>query len=134
MESSKRRRTGGKNVDFRATGFTNNLRTHRETGNSGVADPHSLIIEKHSCWICQEEMSSEAVLLQHYEHHMTYVVKTIHKVKMRFSSCKFFYFWFLSVLLKTFSGFNCKCLVLFKACYFHTCDSFYAYDYQVLYV
>ena len=48
---------------------------------SDVAEPESVIIEKHSCWICQEEMSSEALLLQHYEHHMTYV-----KVKMRFSS------------------------------------------------
>ena len=73
LESCKRRRTGGRIVDFGGTGFTNNLRTHRETGNSGVADPQSVITEKHSCWICQEEMSSEALLLQHYEHHMTYV-------------------------------------------------------------
>ena len=29
-------------------------------------------------------------------------VKTIHKVKMRFSSCTFFYLWFLSVLCKHF--------------------------------
>ena len=29
-------------------------------------------------------------------------VKTIHKVKMRFSSCKFFYFWFPSVLWQHF--------------------------------
>ena len=25
----------------------------------------------HSCWICQEEISSEALLLQHYEKHMS---------------------------------------------------------------
>ena len=73
LESCKLKRAGGKNVDLRATDFTNNLATHRETGNSGVADPQSVINEKHSCWMCQEEMSSEALLLQHYEHHMTYV-------------------------------------------------------------
>ena len=33
----------------------------------------SAIIEKHNCWICQEEMSSEALLLQHYKNHMTLV-------------------------------------------------------------
>ena len=73
LESCKLKRAGGKNVDLRTTDFTNNLATHRETGNSGVADLQSVINEKHSCWICQEEMSSEALLLQHYEHHMTYV-------------------------------------------------------------
>ena len=74
LESCKQRRAGAKNVDVRATGFTNNQRTHSETGICGVADPQSVIIfEKHSCWICQEEMSSEALLLQHYEHHMTYI-------------------------------------------------------------
>ena len=73
MESCKLKRAGGKKVDLRATDFTNNLATHRETGKSGVADQQSVINEKHSCWICQEEMSSEALLLQHYEHHMTYV-------------------------------------------------------------
>ena len=30
----------------------------------------SAVIEKHSCWICQEEISSEVRLLQHYENHM----------------------------------------------------------------
>ena len=74
LESCKLKRAEGKNVAVRATDLTNNLATHRETGNSDVADPQSvIIIEKHSCWICQEEMSSEALLLQHYEHHMNYV-------------------------------------------------------------
>ena len=27
--------------------------------------------QKHICWICQEELSSEALLLEHYENHMT---------------------------------------------------------------
>ena len=34
---------------------------------------HSVITEKHSCWICREEMSSEALLLQHYENQGTHV-------------------------------------------------------------
>ena len=61
-------------------------------------------------------------------------VKMILKVKTRFSSCNFFTFGFFSVLWQHFSYFNWKRLVSFKACYFHTCDSFHAYDYQVLYV
>ena len=73
LESCKRKRAGSENVDVRATGFTENQQTQRETGNNGVTDARSVIIEKHSCWICQEEMSSEALLLQHYENHMTYV-------------------------------------------------------------
>ena len=46
LESCKLKRAGGKNVDLRATDLTNNLATHRETGNSGVADepPWALII------------------------------------------------------------------------------------------
>ena len=27
--------------------------------------------EKHICWICQEELRSEVLLLQHYENHVT---------------------------------------------------------------
>ena len=26
--------------------------------------------QKHSCWICQEELSNEGLLLEHYENHM----------------------------------------------------------------
>ena len=52
---------------------TGTQQTQRETGNNVVTDARSVIIEKHSCWICQEEMSSEALLLQHYENHMTHV-------------------------------------------------------------
>ena len=73
LESCKRKRAGSENVDVRGTGFTENQQTQRETGNTGVTDARSVIIEKHSCWICQEEMSSEALLLQHYENHMTHV-------------------------------------------------------------
>ena len=58
----KRKRAGSKRLDISA-GFTNNLLTESETGNSGIT-------ENHSCWICQEEMSSEALLLEHYENHM----------------------------------------------------------------
>ena len=73
LEFCKRKRARSENVDVRAIGFTENQQTQRETGNTGVTDARSVIIEKHSCWICQEEMSSEALLLQHYENHMTYV-------------------------------------------------------------
>ena len=55
------------------SGLTNNTLSQRETGNSGMKDPQSPILEKHSCWICQEEMSSESLLLQHYENHMRHV-------------------------------------------------------------
>jgi len=37
---------------------------------SSKGTPQSATTEKHSCWICQEEMSSETILLQHYENHM----------------------------------------------------------------
>ena len=74
LESCKRKRAGGKNVNVsRATSFTNNLQTQRETGDTDLADAQLVIFENYSCWICQEEMSSEALLLQHYENHMTYV-------------------------------------------------------------
>ena len=45
-----------------------------ETGNSGMEVKQSVITKKHSCWVCQEEMGSEA-LLQHYENHMSHVAK-----------------------------------------------------------
>ena len=74
LESCKRKRVGGKNVNVsRAIGLTNNLQTLRETGNTDLADAQLVIFENYSCWICQEEMSSEALLLQHYENHMTQV-------------------------------------------------------------
>ena len=74
LEFCKWKRPGGKNVNVsRAIGFTNNLQTQRETGNIDLADAQLVIFENYSCWICQEEMSSEALLLQHYENHMTYV-------------------------------------------------------------
>ena len=73
LESFKQKRAGGKNVIVRAIGFRNNLQTQRKTGNADVSDTQLVIFENYSCWICQEEMSSEALLLQHYENHMTYV-------------------------------------------------------------
>ena len=73
LESCRRKRGRSENVDVRATGFTEHQQTESETGNTGVTDARSVIMEKHSCWICQEEMSSEALLLQHYENHMTHV-------------------------------------------------------------
>ena len=45
----------------------------RGTGSSRIVTLPSASIEKHSCWICQEEMSSEPLLLRHYENHMRHV-------------------------------------------------------------
>ena len=71
LESCKRKRVGGKNVNVsRAISFTNNLQIQRETGDTDLADAQLVIFENYSCWICQEEISSEALLLQHYENHM----------------------------------------------------------------
>ena len=36
-------------------------------GSEGLG---SVMTAKHICWICEEEVDSEALLLQHYEHHM----------------------------------------------------------------
>ena len=43
--------------------------THREIEINRVEGVSSAIVEGQSRWICQEEMSSEA-LVQHYEDHM----------------------------------------------------------------
>ena len=47
--------------------------SHRQTDGSRMEDHQSDINERYSCWICQENMSSEALLLQHYENHMKHV-------------------------------------------------------------
>ena len=60
-----RKKAGNKRLDI-STGVTNNSLTQSETGNSGIT-------ENHSCWICQEEMRSEVLLLEHYENHMRHV-------------------------------------------------------------
>ena len=53
-------------------GLTTSTLSQRETRNSSINDQQ---LEKHSCWICQEEMSSESLLLQHYENHMRRVAE-----------------------------------------------------------
>ena len=65
----KRKRGGSRSLNIN-TGLADNPLTQSETGQSGMVDLQSAIIEKHSCWICQEEMDTEALLLQHYENHM----------------------------------------------------------------
>ena len=65
----KRKREGSKRLDYNS-GLTNTPLTQSESGDSGVVDPQSAIIEKYSCWICQEERDSEDLLLQRYENHM----------------------------------------------------------------
>ena len=56
-------------------GLTNSTLSQRRTRNSGIKNEQLDITEKHSCWICQEEMSSESLLLQHYENHMRRVAE-----------------------------------------------------------
>ena len=57
------------------SGIPNSTLPRRENGNSDMEIPQTDIIEKHSCWVCQEEMNSEVLLLQHYESHMRHVVE-----------------------------------------------------------
>ena len=40
------------------------------------------IIERYSCWICQEEMSSESFLLQHYENHNENYIRRVMACKV----------------------------------------------------
>ena len=40
------------------------------TQTNTLIEPYSGHVEKHICWICQEELSSEELLLGHYENHM----------------------------------------------------------------
>ena len=63
------------NTFFRRLG---SLRKHERTHKNATdciqdnmsTQTHSGQVEKHICWICQEEFSSEALLLGHYENHM----------------------------------------------------------------
>ena len=72
----RQRNSGGsKRIDI-SSGITNNLRTQRDSRNrSRVVNFQAATVETHSCWICQEEMSSVAFLLQHYENHMRHVAE-----------------------------------------------------------
>ena len=54
-------------------GLPNSTLSHREPDGNRMEDQQSDINERYSCWICQEDMSSEALLLQHYENHMKHV-------------------------------------------------------------
>ena len=56
------------------SGIHNSTLSRRKNGNCDMEILQTDIIEKHSCWVCQEEMNSE-VLLQHYENHMRHVVE-----------------------------------------------------------
>ena len=57
-----------------ASGSTN-YDSDNQLSVSAAGCSESSHVEKHSCWICQEEMSSEALLLEHYENHMRYVTE-----------------------------------------------------------
>ena len=54
----------------KVTRSANKALVQKESGNNSTEGLESAIFEKHSCWICQEEMRSEELLLQHYENHM----------------------------------------------------------------
>ena len=68
----RNRKRAGSNI---RTGLTNSTLSERETVNSSIKDQQLDVTEKHSCWICQEEMRSESFLLQHYENHMRRVAE-----------------------------------------------------------
>ena len=75
-DSSKRlcKQTGSNTRSNRSriTGKSLSQRKIRDKRKEGV---QSVIIEKQSCWICQEEISSQALLVQHYENHMRHVAE-----------------------------------------------------------
>ena len=75
LRSHERNHTGEKLCFSRSQSLKSHEKVHsslsqRETGNTAMENLQPDIIEKHSCWVCQEEMNSEALLLQHYENHM----------------------------------------------------------------
>ena len=94
----KRKRGGSRSLNIN-TGLADNPLTQSETGQSGMVDLQSAIIEKHSCWICQEEMDTEALLLQHYENHMRHACTWRRPVKIKHVSVFQVLFQFFKVLL-----------------------------------
>ena len=70
----RQRNSGGfKRTDI-SSRITNSQLTQRDSRNGSlVVNFQSATAETHSCWICQEEMSSEVLLLQHYQYHMRHV-------------------------------------------------------------
>ena len=66
------RKRAGSNI---RAGLTNSTLSQRETRNRGIKNQQLDFTEKHSCWICQDEMRSESLLLQHYENHMRHVAE-----------------------------------------------------------
>ena len=49
---------------------TDCIQDNMSTQTNPLINVHSSHVEKHICWICQEELSSEALLVSHYENHM----------------------------------------------------------------
>ena len=53
-----------------------NVNIYGARGDCDISSPaHTLVVKPEigrdfSCWICQEELSSESLLLQHYDNHM----------------------------------------------------------------
>ena len=70
----RQRDSGGSNRIDISSGVTNNQLTQRVSRNgSRVVNFQSATVETCNCWICQEEMRSEVLLLQHYQNHMRHV-------------------------------------------------------------
>ena len=60
------RRKGNSSTTSILNSAANSIKDTMSTPTSASA----FHVEKHSCWICQEELSSEALLLEHYDKHM----------------------------------------------------------------
>ena len=54
-------------------GAVNRFKDTLSTQTSYLRQSQSEDVEKHICWICQEELCSEALLVEHYKNHMTSV-------------------------------------------------------------
>ena len=75
-DSSKRLcKQTGSNTRSNRSRVTNKSISQRKTRDKCKEGVQSAIIEKQSCWICQEEISSQALLLRHYENHMRHVAE-----------------------------------------------------------
>ena len=75
-DSSKRLcKQTGSNTRSNRSRITNKSISQRKTRDKCKEGVESAVIEKQSCWICQEEISSQALLVQHYENHMRHVAE-----------------------------------------------------------
>ena len=75
-ESSKRLcEQTGRNIRSNRLRIRGKSLSQRKTRDKRKEGVQSVVIEKQSCWICQEEISSQTLLLRHYENHMRHVAE-----------------------------------------------------------